>query len=77
MDQNQIYLAIHYITYDFMNKNELEITHCPKCSEKLTKKEEKKDLFTQEMQDKMASLITELIQDEKIESSDTKCSSFN
>jgi hypothetical protein len=65
LNQNQIYLAIYYITYDFMNKDELKITDCPKCSEKLTKKEEKKDLFTEEMQNKMAALIHDLNFDEK------------
>ncbi len=67
LNQNQIYVAIHYITQHFMNKNELEITDCPKCSEKLTKKAEHQDLFTHEMQDKMASLIKELIKDAKLE----------
>lgn len=67
LDKSQIDLAMNYIIQDFMNTDELKITHCPKCLKKLIKKEEQKDLFTVEMQDKMASLVKELIKDEKIE----------
>lgn len=57
LNNPQRYVAIHDATYNFMNRKDFELTICPKCHQDITKKEEAKDLFTPEMQDKMATLI--------------------
>lgn len=68
LNKYQKTVAVYDIIRGFMHANDLEITYCPVCQERLKTQQEHQDLFTVEMQDKMVALVKELIKDEKIES---------